>query len=132
MKILHFIDCVRAGGKERQLVELLKGLSHYKHIICELVIMSHNIHYSDLKSRNINIHYLIRKINKDPTIFTKLYSICLRFKPDVIHTWDSMTSIYAIPVAKKLRIKFINGMIRDAYKNRGEIVGTCKTYLSFL
>ena len=26
MKIVHFIDSLRAGGKERQLVELLKGL----------------------------------------------------------------------------------------------------------
>lgn len=114
MKILHFIDCLRSGGKERQLVELLKGLSEQKDIVCELAIMSEDIHYSALKNIGIKTHYLIRKNKKDPRILLKLYTLCKEFKPDIIHSWDSMTSVYAFPIARVLRIKFVNGLIRDA------------------
>jgi len=114
MKILHFTDSLRSGGKERQIVECLKGLSTRKDIICELAIMDNNIHYNAVNDLNIKIHFLIRKIKKDPKILIKLYKICTKFKPDIIHTWEAMASIYAIPIAKILRIKLINGIIRDA------------------
>ncbi|MEM6631499.1 MAG: glycosyltransferase, partial [Bacteroidota bacterium] len=35
-------------------------------------------------------------------------------KPDLIHSWGSMPTIYALPTAKKLGIKLINAMIQDA------------------
>ena len=114
IKILHFIDSLRAGGKERQLVELLKGLSAYKEIVCELAIMSEDIQYDAVNNLDIQKHYLIRKNKKDPRILVKLYKLCKEFKPDIIHSWDSMTSVYAVPVAKMLGIKLINGMIRDS------------------
>jgi glycosyltransferase involved in cell wall biosynthesis len=117
MKILHFIDCLRSGGKERQLVELLKGLSTCKDIIFELAIMSYDIHYSASYDQNIRIHYLIRKNKKDSRIFLKLYNLCKAIKPSIIHTWDSMTSVYAFPIAKILKIRLLNGMIRDAPSN---------------
>lgn len=114
MKILHLIDSLASGGKERQLVELLKGLSIHKDIVCELAIMSHNIHYIAINNLNMKTHCLIRKNKKDLRILIQLYNICKEFEPDIIHTWESMASIYAVPIAKILGIKFINGMIRDA------------------
>jgi len=114
MKILHFTDSLRSGGKERQIVECLKGLSNRKDVVCELAIMDHDIHYTAVHDLNIKIHFLIRKIKKDPEILIKLYKICKKFKPDIIHAWEAMASIYAVPIAKILRIKLINGMIRDA------------------
>ena len=36
------------------------------------------------------------------------------FKPDIIQTWDSMTSVYALPIAKILGVRLVNGMIRNA------------------
>lgn len=113
MKIVHFIDSLRPGGKERQVVELLKGLLS-KDIECELVLMSNNIHYDSLSKFNIRIHYLIRRNKKDPIILFKLFNLCKEIRPDVIHSWDSMTSVYSVPIAKILNIKFVNGMIRDA------------------
>ena len=114
IRILHFIDSLRSGGKERQLVELLKGLSVHKKIVCELTIMSEDIHYNAVNNIDIKKHYLIRKHKKDPKILVKLYKLCKEFKPDIIHSWGSMTSVYAVPVAKMLGIKLINGMIRDS------------------
>lgn len=114
IKILHVIENLRSGGKERRLVELIKGLKNYQDIQCELVIMSNDIHYQYIFMQDISVHYLIRNWRKDPRIFFKLYNLCKEFKPDIIHSWGSMPSVYAFPIAKLLRIKFINAMISDA------------------
>lgn len=114
MKILFFIDSLRSGGREHRLVELIKGLKDYPDIQCEIAIMSKDIHYQYIFKQDIKIHYLIRKWKKDPKIFLKLYRLCKEFKPDIIHSWGSMPSVYALPIAKMLKIKFINAMISDA------------------
>ena len=111
MKILFFIESLRSGGKERRLIELLKGLSKYKDIRCELAIMSYEIHYMAIHNLDVKIHYLIRKWKKDPNILLKLYRLCKGFKPDIIHSWGFMTSVYSVLIAKLLRIQFINAMI---------------------
>ena len=103
-----------AGGKERRLVELIKSLKDYPDIHCELATMSKDIHYQYVFKQDIRIHYLLRKWKKDPGIFLKLYKLCKEFKPDIIHSWGSMPSVYAVPVAKLLRIKFIDGSITYA------------------
>lgn len=114
MKIIHLIDALGPGGKERQIVETLKYLSGKKDITCELVIMSHVIHYEHIEQLNIKTHKIIRKWKKDPTVFFKLLTLFKETKPDIIHSWNSMCSIYAIPAAKILQIKFINHFLRDA------------------
>ena len=117
MKVLHFTDSLRSGGRERQLVELVKGASFEGRIIPEIVCMSCDVHYKEIFDFGIKIHFLTKNRRWDPGVFCKFYNICNYFKPDVIHTWDSMTSVYAIPVAKILRIPLINGMVRDAPEN---------------
>ena len=57
MKILFFVESLYSGGKERQLVELLKGLSKFEDISVELVVMRRDIHYKDVLRLNIKIHY---------------------------------------------------------------------------
>jgi len=115
MKVVQYIANLRSGGRERQLVELLKGLSNNENIGCELILMSDEIHYSALNDLNIKIHFLIRKSPKDPMIFPRLYSLCKKIRPDILHSWDSMCSVYAMPVVKLLGIKFVNAFLRDAF-----------------
>ena len=64
MKILHFSDSLRAGGQERQLVDLIKGLSAYDDIKVELALMSKEQHYNEINAIKIPIHYLIGLIKK--------------------------------------------------------------------
>ena len=114
MKILLFIDSLKTGGKERQLVELLKRIKEKRQIKAELVVMNQDIHYPEVYDLSIKINYLIRSYKKDIKIFFQLYYLCKTSKPDIIHTWDSMTSFYALPIAKWFKIKLINGSIRNA------------------
>ncbi len=121
MKVLHYIDSIRSGGKERQLSELLKGLSNVKNIESELVIMSEDIHYLDngtmLNDLNIKPRFLVRKTKKDFGVFGGLYRLCKEIRPDILHSWESMCSVYAMPITRLLGIKFVNGFIRNAPQN---------------
>jgi glycosyltransferase involved in cell wall biosynthesis len=117
MNILFIIDKMGSGGKERQLVELLTGLSLSNDVSTALVTLSPDIHYSDITELNLKIYCLQRKFKKDPSIIFKLYKICKEFQPEIIHSWESMCSIYALPVAKVVGAKFIEGSIRDAPLN---------------
>jgi glycosyltransferase involved in cell wall biosynthesis len=111
MKILFFINTLAAGGKERRLIELLKGIKTEQDFQFELVVMSNDIYYKEVFDLNINIHYLIRTSKKDFSIFNKIYKLCNNSRPDIVHCWDSMTAFYLFPVCKLLKIKFINGMV---------------------
>lgn len=119
MRIVHFIDTLRSGGKERQLVELLKGLSREKEIECHLIVMSETTHYTDLYKLDIPVHRLVRTSQRDPGMFLRLYKLLKHIRPDILHSWSSMCSIYALPSIKLLQIKFVNGFLRDAPPHLG-------------
>jgi glycosyltransferase involved in cell wall biosynthesis len=113
MKILFLLDCLIAGGKERRSLELMKGIRLNPDIELELVLMSKEIHYKEVFDLDITIHYLIRSKKKDLSVFRKFYRICKEFRPDIVHCWDSMTAVYAVPACKLLNIKLVNGMVID-------------------
>lgn len=113
MKILFFIDGLTAGGKERRLCELMKGLRQMPNVDFEVVVMKKKIHYQQVLDLNIKIHFLLRQTKKDLSVFRKFFNICRVFKPDFVHTWDDMTSLIAVPSCKLLRINLINGMVVD-------------------
>ena len=114
MKILMIIDTLTAGGKERRMLELIKGLLQKKEYDIEVVILSENIFYDQIFNLNIKVHTLTRKIKKDPLIIINLFKICKKFNPDIIQSWEPMASVYSLVVAKLLGIKLINAMIVDA------------------
>ena len=113
MKILFFIDTLKAGGKERRLTELMKGLRLNPEVNFEITIMDKEVHYKQVYSLNIRIHYLLRKTKKDLSVFRKFYKICRDYRPDIIHCWDSMTAVISIPTCRLLNIKLVNGMVVD-------------------
>ena len=113
MRILFFIDSFPAGGKERRLLELMKGLKRRPGFELALVIMSRDVHYKEIYDLKIPIHFVIRRTKRDISVFSQFYKLCKKFKPDVIHCWDSMTAVYLVPVSKLLRLKFVNGMVVD-------------------
>ena len=56
MKILHFMDGIGPGGKERRLIELLKGLEKNNIFSSELALMSRKIHYREIHDLDVKIH----------------------------------------------------------------------------
>ncbi|MFP7754061.1 glycosyltransferase [Thermodesulfobacteriota bacterium B35] len=114
IRVVQFIDSLRSGGKERQLVELLKGLSRDGDVECELIVMSETTHYADLYKLDIPVRRLVRKSRRDPAIFWKMYRLLEKIQPHILQSWSSMCSVYALPAVKILDIKFVNGFLRNA------------------
>jgi glycosyltransferase involved in cell wall biosynthesis len=115
MKILFFIESLRAGGKERRIIELLKGLKKHADVEVELVLTRKEIHYQEFHDLNIPLHIIERKfLKKDPLLFIKFYNIAKKFQPDLIHVWGHMVAVYAVPTVWKLGIPLLNNEITDA------------------
>jgi len=131
IKVLMLIDSLRCGGKERRLVELLRGLQDYPDIQCEIAVMNKTVFYEDVFDLGVKIHFLRRRIKKDPLVFFSLYKICRKFKPDVIHSWGGMEAVYASLVAKIMTIGLINGMVTHATPKKKSSKGYIYGRLSF-
>ena len=114
MNIVLAIDSLRPGGKERQLTQLLRGLKQREDLALELVITRREIGYPEVLELGIPIHIIERGHKWDVSIFKRFYSIAREFKADVIHTWDPITTMIALPACKWLRIRLVNESIRHA------------------
>jgi len=117
MKILLLSDSLIKGGRERRMIELIKGLLERSDVEMELVLFANVIDYPEIHDLDIPLHILERKPKKDPRVFYRLYQLCKRFQPDVIHSWSSMCAILAFPSVKLLNIKLVNGNIANAPHN---------------
>ncbi|MGY3343707.1 MULTISPECIES: glycosyltransferase [unclassified Bradyrhizobium] len=114
IRVLHITDALGSGGKERQLVELLRGFNKIDGFTNELVVLSDTIHYDEVMSLGIKIHIFKRSRKWDFSIFEKLYSLVRRYRPNIIYSWESMCSVYASPIALISGSALINGMIQNA------------------
>jgi glycosyltransferase involved in cell wall biosynthesis len=114
IRVLHIIHSLVAGGIERQLLELLKGMKGDDAFESELVILSDVVQYDAFWELGIKTHFMPRTTRYDPKIFFKLYRLMRDFRPHIVHSWGSMCSVYAAPVAKLAGAKFVNGYVQDA------------------
>lgn len=114
-KILFLIGGFGTGGKERQLAELIKGLDRSKYEVF-LMIRSEGAHYlSEINTSNTKIFNLNRTRFGWDAIF-EIKKIIKDTKPNIVHSWASTTSVYALLIKWLLGFKFvfIDGSIRQA------------------
>jgi glycosyltransferase involved in cell wall biosynthesis len=119
MRIVYMIDSLRAGGKERQSVALLKGLA--KRGVESLVVSMGPDRFFEqsLREGMIRLEYLQRKRRWDPCVFIQLDRFIRGFRPNLLHTNCWMTSFYALPLGKLHNIPVVNGSIRNAFAQGG-------------
>lgn len=118
INILYVTDGLAAGGKERQLLEMIKNLDN-EEFTCGVITFNSNQHYS-AQVKDCSAWYW--ELKKRPTRLEPLISIwkCFReFRPDIVHTWDSLSSFYAYLPCKVYNIPLIDGSIRDAGIDKG-------------
>ena len=114
MRVLHIIESLRSGGKERQLVELLTGLAERSEIRSDIVVMSQDVHYDVSAIPNVKLWPLLRRSQRDVGVWPRFGALLHKLKPDVVHSWGTMCSVYALPAVKLLGLPFVNGVVRDA------------------
>ncbi len=121
MKILFFIESLRSGGKERRLVELLIYLKQNTNYDLRLVLTENEIHYSYVRDLDIPIDIIKRKfLKKDPSLFFRFYRIAKQHNPDIIHTWGTMSTFYAIPAKRLLKKPLLANLIANAKNNNSK------------
>jgi glycosyltransferase involved in cell wall biosynthesis len=117
MKILMVINCLSKGGRERRMLELIKGLKEKnKDFDIYLICLSDKIDYQYVYDLPIKFE-IVKKRDKDISLIFKLRRRIKKFNPDIIHSWDVMSSGY-LTVAKMFLNKIIvNGVIYNSAQN---------------
>jgi len=120
IRVLHLLDSLRVGGKERQAVELLKGLRRFTDVQLLVVTMGEEQFYvPDVERLEIPLLYLVRKMRWDPFIFGRLDALLKKFRPHILHTNSDIATLYALPLCKMRRVRLVNGAIRNAFSGKG-------------
>lgn len=112
-RILFLIDSLNGGGKERRLVQLIKGLNDRGFNQLYLISLSDINDYPFIINYNVKLIITKRKIKWDPTMFLNLYKLIKKNKPDIVHSWSIMTSFYISIICKMLNIPHISGFVAD-------------------
>lgn len=109
------IDSLDKGGKERRMLELIKGLKkHGNQFDIYLLSLTDRIEYKYVYDLPIKFEVLRRNFKKDPTIILKLRKIISDFSPDIIHSWSTMASVYISISNLFSGIPLINAVLADA------------------
>ncbi len=117
--VLHIIDELRRGGKERQFVELLKGLDRSAFSIHTICFLERQDGYDEqVKELSSKFSYFLRKYRWDLFLIIELIKYCRRESIDIIYVWDGMTAFYGYFASLFSRTKFVNGSIRDTDTRR--------------
>jgi glycosyltransferase involved in cell wall biosynthesis len=115
---MFIIDGLGTGGKERQIVELLKGLSKCKQYAIAIISTERDSFYlPDVIDLEIPVYFITRQMKWDPFVFIKILRKVKKYKPHIIHTCGLVPTFYAIPVAKYLKVPIVNGSIRNAFSS---------------
>lgn len=119
IKILFLIGFFGTGGKERQLAELIKGLPPDMFEI-HLLVKSDRTHYlNNIRVKLSSFHSLERK-RFGIKAFTDIVKIIIKIRPQIIHSWSDITSLYSVLAKPLVRFKYklLDGSIRSANDKR--------------
>lgn len=117
-RILFFIGGLVAGGKERRFMELLAFLKKSGDYEMMIVTTSKSVDFPAFEALEIPL----KSLNKNGVLGKgalpyKFYRITNDFKPDIIHTWGRMQTLYVIPTKIIKKIPLINAQITNASPN---------------
>src|SRR5207253_371925 len=121
LRVLICLEALGVGGKERQAVELIKGLARKSDIECHVVCLAtHTFYLDQLAGLDISVDFTPRRVRWDVAVFHKLYQTIREYRPHLIHTNGLLSSFYTMPLARLMCIPLINGSIRNAFP-RGDL-----------
>jgi glycosyltransferase involved in cell wall biosynthesis len=120
MKILMVIDALGKGGKERRMLELIKGLkADGNNFDIYLVSLTDTVEYNYVYDLPIRFEIIKRKTKKDLSVVFKLNKIINNFQPDIIHSWSTMSSVFLSASNLFARKPMINAVLADSYPALG-------------
>ena len=114
MRILFLIEELSGGGKERRMVELLKGLSKLSNTFdIHLTLTKTGIDYEEVEELNITIHRLESTSNIN--LISQYRNQFRDLKPDIVHAWSLKTSFYSSILKPIFDYKIIAGFVSNTF-----------------
>jgi len=115
---LYASDGLGNGGKERQLIETIRNLDLNKFRI-GLIAFNSNQYYSELAKRIAEYYSVFIKDKSVIEPFFTVFEAFERFKPDIVHSYDLLSSVYTYFPSKIYKAKIINASIQDSSLDKG-------------
>ena len=113
--LVQFIDNLQAGGKERQCVELVKGLAARGGWRIVVVTMTPELFFTELLALpGVHVEHLVRRSRRDPWVAWRFWRLCRRWQASLVAAWHVMPALYAVPATRLLRIPLLVAFIQDA------------------
>ena len=117
MKILFFINQFAGGGRERRMVELVKGLNNVNGVEMHCVVFHNRVDYTDIMSTRMTVE----TINECHRLkrFRAIEGVIKAYEPDIVHSWiDTPTEMICLGHLKdKYRYKYIAGFVADGNRD---------------
>ena len=117
MKILHLINSLGGGGKERRMIQLIKGLTDVGYTNQKIITFSSRNDYAG-QLIALGVEVIVLNHKERLKIVRDLFRAILYYKPTIIHSWCNMSLIMLIlPFFKPiLKFRYLAGFIADANK----------------
>lgn len=117
MKILFLINQFADGGRERRMVELVKGLDKIDGIHMHIIVFHNNVDYPDVLSTKMT-YECIDSINRKERC-RKIETTIASYVPDIVHSWvDTPTELGLLALLKsKYNYRYVAGFVADGNKD---------------
>lgn len=114
MKVLLLVDRLGNGGLERQLALVATSLPHGWER--RVWAMGGGPFLTHLRGRGIPVAVSPRRSRFDPMPVPALWRILRTWRPDIVHSWNWMSTVAAGPMCRLLNIPLIDGMIQTGVR----------------
>lgn len=114
MIILFVAEKLRKGGKERRIIELIKGLaSHNSNFEVHIILNPKEMSFSELYGLNVKIHHISFASNIN--LYMEFKKFLFKIKPDVVQTWTIKTSFLLSILKYNYKYKLVASYIADCF-----------------
>jgi glycosyltransferase involved in cell wall biosynthesis len=118
IKILFVTDGLGNGGKERQLIETIKYLDRNKYSTGILTFNSSQ-HYTNTARALTDYFDEVSKDKSSVEPFIPVFNSFEKFRPDIVHSFDLLSSCYTYIPSKLYKSAIVNASIQDVGLDKG-------------
>lgn len=118
VKILYATDGLGNGGKERQLIETIKHINTNK-FDTGLITFNSNQYYSEIAEQLSGYYSAFTKEKNVFEPFVSVFDAFEKYRPDIVHSFDLLSSMYTYIPSKIYKSKIINASIQDSGLDKG-------------
>jgi glycosyltransferase involved in cell wall biosynthesis len=118
MRVLFLLEQLNRGGKERRLLEIIKGIkNNYPEVDIHFIISKAEYAFPEIFDLNVKIYQLDNPGNL--RLLATYFRLIKKINPDIVHAWSYKTSFYASCLKPFYKYKLISGFIADVFGSDG-------------